>query len=68
MRTTTLFAAGVLIASFLVAIPGDAVTRTASANICTHHLADGDVKTYVRCTEQQCQWQNFPYGPIVCTD
>lgn len=68
MRTTTFLAATVLIALSLVAAPAALVAQTASANTCTPHLVEGDVKSYTRCTEQQCNWRDFPNGRPVCTD
>lgn len=63
-----LLAASVLIALSLVAAPVALVAGTASANTCHQHLAEGDVKAYTRCAEQQCNWEDFPRGRPVCTD
>lgn len=66
MNAARLLVLAAVLSVALVAIPGEvSVAGTASANVCHPHLVEGDLKGYMRCTEQQCQWRD---GRLVCTD
>jgi hypothetical protein len=58
MNAATLFAFAALLGVALLSVPIDAVSPvgTASAQICTPYLADGDVEGYFDCERSRCQW------------
>lgn len=69
MNVTKLLVLTTLLGLAALALPGElGVADTASANTCHQYLLDGDVKTWRQCSEDQCQWDDFPYGAPVCTD
>lgn len=67
MKTTTLIVAATFLALAVIVAPGEwAPTGTAAAEFCEPNVKD--LEGYVECQERQCDWSQFPRGPVVCTD